>query len=230
MKTVIIFLLISTTLLVGKENVILLHGLGRTDKSMKPIEKKLKKAGYTVWNISYPSTKYSIEEICSLFVGKEIEKISKGTDSLSFVTHSMGGIILRYYLNTHNVNYNSIVMLCPPNQGSSLTDKLKREINWIYKSVNGPAGMQLGTDSSSIIHTLHEIRGNVGIIAGDKSMEPYFSWLISGSDDGKVLIEETKLNEMSDFIILHHTHTFMMNNKDTQEQIVYFLKNHKFKR
>ena len=120
-------------------------------------------------------------------------------------------------------------MLCPPNQGSMCTDTLKTEIAWLYRFINGPAGFQLGTERSSIINRLFKINGNIGVIAGDKSWEPFFSQIISGIDDGKVSIEETKLDEMTDFILLNHTHTFMMNNKDTQDQICHFLKFLKFK-
>lgn len=211
--------------------VILLHGLGRTSASMKPIEHRLKEEGYTVYSIEYPSTRYSIAELCTLYVEKELRTFLPACDTVCFVSHSMGGIIVRYLLTKKMFPCFRTVMLCPPNQGSSLTDSLKKYIGWLYRKINGPAGTQLGNDSLSIIPELPTFDGcALGIIAGDKSWEPYFSRLIPGRDDGKVSIEETKLAGMDDFIILNHTHTFMMNNRDTQDQIVHFLKYGRFKR
>ena len=213
----------------GSECVILLHGLGRTTLSMRPVEKRLEREGYTVHSIGYPSTSHTIEELCTSFVEKELDSLRLSCDTMHFVTHSMGGIIVRYLVSRGVVNCSRVVMLCPPNQGSTLTDSLKKYVNWLFARTNGPAGQQLGNDSAGIIGQLLPLGGcSVGIIAGDKTWEPYFSRLIPGTDDGKVAVEETKLPEMDDFIILNHTHTFMMNNRDTQDQIVHFLQQGSF--
>ena len=214
----------------AEECVILLHGLGTSSRSMRPIERFLKKHGYTVYNISYPSTRYSVEELCSRVVVPEIQKIMTKHDTLHFVTHSMGGIVVRYILTEHDLPCKSIVMLCPPNRGSELSDTLKSTIGWLYRMVMGPAGQQLGTDSASIIPKLQRLHCKVGVIAGDKSWEPYFSWIFPEKNDGKVTVSETRLQEMSDFVVLHHTHTFMMNNRDTQEHILHFIRYGRFHR
>lgn len=226
---VVIWMLLLSVDIFGSECVILLHGLGRTSFSMKPIETRLKKEGYTVHSIGYPSTKYSVEELCTLFVEKELSTIVPSCETVHFVTHSMGGILVRYMATRGVLSCGSVVMLCPPNQGSTLTDSLKKYIGWLFLKTNGPAGGQLGNDSASILRKLAPMQQcPVGIIAGDRTFEPYFSRLIPGVDDGKVSIEETELPEMDDFIILHHSHTFMMANDDTRDQIVHFLKHKKF--
>lgn len=226
---VVIWLLLLPVAICGSECVILLHGLGRTPFSMKPIETRLEKEGYTVHSIGYPSTRYSVEELCTLFVEKELKAIVSSGETVSFVTHSMGGILVRYMATRGVLSCGSVVMLCPPNQGSTLTDSLKKYIGWLFSKTNGPAGGQLGNDRASIIGKLAPMEQcPLGIIAGDRTFEPYFSRLIPGVDDGKVSIEETKLPEMDDFIFLHHSHTFMMVNDDVLDQIVYFLKHKKF--
>jgi len=229
-KMVIVLILLFTAINVhANECVVLLHGLGRTPASMKPIGRRLKKEGYAVHSIGYPSTRYSIADLCTLFVEKELDALSPSCDTIHFVTHSMGGIIVRYLLMRGTVSCGRVVMLCPPNQGSTLTDSLKKYVGRLYEKADGPAGEQLGNDSLSIIPKLAPLDGcAVGVIAGDKSWEPLFSRLIPGKDDGKVSVEETKLAGMNDFIVLNHTHTFIMNNRDTQDQIVHFLKNGKF--
>lgn len=228
MHSAAVLLLIGACGACCSECVLLLHGLGRSGVSMRPIERRLKKEGFSAHTISYPSTRYPIETVCSLFVEPAIDKYTREFDSVSFVTHSMGGIIVRYVLTKNNLNCKSVVMLCPPSGGSALSDSLKKTFGWMYRLANGPAGQQLGNDSLSILPKLGKLRCRIGVIAGDKSWEPYLSCMIPGSDDGKVAVNETVLPEMTDFIVLNHTHTFMMNNRDTQDQVVRFLKKGRF--
>jgi hypothetical protein len=195
---------------------------------MKPIENMLEKYDYTVYNIGYPSTKHSIELLCSLYIDPKIKEIQKKHDTLNFVTHSMGGIIVRYYVNTYNKPFKTCVMLCPPNHGSQLVDSLKQKVAWLYKVLNGPAGQQLGKSDNLFLSKLSPLNGAIGVIAGSKSWEPWLSKYIIGVDDGKVSLDETKLPEMNDYIVLPYTHTFIMNNDDTKKQIVHFLQRSHF--
>jgi hypothetical protein len=213
-----------------RECVILLHGLGRTRNSMKRIEKSLVKDSYTVWNESYPSSSENIEKL-------SIEHIEKGlascnqikAETIHFVTHSLGGIMVRYYLQEHKIgNLGKIVMLSPPNNGSEVADFLK-DI-YVYKLVMGPAGQQLGTDSNSLPGSMKAIDAHVGIITGNKTLDPWFSPLIPGEDDGKVSVESAKLREMSDFLIVGSSHAFIMKNDEVIDQIKCFLKHGTFER
>ncbi len=213
-----------------RECVILLHGMGRTRNSMKRIEKSLVKDSYTVWNESYPSTSENIEKL-------SIEHIEKGlafcneikAEMIHFVTHSLGGIMVRYYLQDHKIeNLGKIVMLSPPNKGSEVADFLKDV--YAYKLVMGPAGQQLGTDSSSLPGSMKAIDAHVGIITGNRSFDPWFSPLIPGEDDGKVSVESAKLEEMSDFLVVESSHAFIMGNTSVIDQTKFFLKHGKFKK
>ncbi len=211
-----------------RECVIVIHGMGRTKKSMKRLEKSLAKDNYTVWNESYPSRSESIEKL-------SIEHIEKGlvfcnetkAEAIHFVTHSLGGIMIRYYLQDHKIdNLGKIIMLSPPNKGSEVADFLK-DI-YMYKLAMGPAGQQLGTDSNSLPGSMKAIDACVGIITGNKTLDPWFSPLIPGVDDGKVSVESAKLEEMSDFMVVESSHAFIMKNALVIDQIKYFLKHGKF--
>jgi triacylglycerol lipase len=231
----ILVCLSGTHLYAAKRNecVILLHGLGRTRHSLKPIEKCLASNGYTVWNIGYPSTREDIESICSLYVEKEVEKAASTFAKVHFVTHSMGGIVVRYCLQNKpwlSGKIGRIVMLAPPNQGSEVADFLKKNAHYLYRAADGPAGEELSTDSTGITHRIARLPYEIGIIAGNKSWEPWFSYVIPGDDDGKVAVERTKLEEMSDFIVVPHTHTFIMNSEDVKGQILFFFANGKFRK
>ncbi len=207
------------------EAVICLHGLRRTKNSMGKIEKRLQKNGYTVFNRSYPSHKKTVEALSIEFLSPLIDIISKENfDKIHFVTHSLGGILVRQYLQNNRLPEGSrIVMLSPPNNGSEVTDLLK---DWkLYQLFNGPAGLQLGTDSLSIVKKLNPVKEDIGIIAGNLTLEPWFSIFIAGDDDGKVSTQSAKLTEMKDFLIVHEGHTFIAQDNQTIEQILFFLQN-----
>ncbi len=112
-------------------------------------------------------------------------------------------------------------MLSPPNKGSEVVDTLGE--TWLFELVNGPAGKELGTDRSSMPLTLGAADFEVGIITGSRSVNLILSLMIEGRDDGKVSIENAKLNGMKDFMVLPSTHPFIMKNKTVIEQTIYFL-------
>lgn len=205
----------------NSECVILLHGLARSASSMEKIEKRLIKEKYSVVNVNYPSRSYLIEELAEKVISKAISQC--GDKQINFVTHSMGGILVRQYLSHHKIeNLNRVVMLGPPNKGSEIVDKLGDLTG--FRLINGAAGMQLGTDDFSVPKKLGKANFNVGIIAGTKSINWILSTLISGIDDGKVSVINTKLDGMEDHIEIETTHPFMMKNSTVIEQIVHYLK------
>ncbi len=205
--------------------VILLHGLARSDSSFHKMEKSLQEEGYQTCNISYPSTKYPIEKLVSHFVLPEIKRCLKGENkTINFVTHSMGGIIVRY-IATQEITFElgRVVMLSPPNKGSETVDTLGGL--WLFKAINGPAGLQLSTENDSMPNTLGPAQFELGIITGNQSINLILSSMIEGTDDGKVSIESAKLEGMKDFLVVKATHPFIMKNKTAIEQTKYFLKN-----
>ncbi len=210
--------------------VVLLHGIRRSKDSMLRIEDALKDANYIVWNEGYPSTKAPIQKLAATYVAKGVEFCrNQGASKIHFVTHSLGGILVRQYLQANAVPAGSrAVMLSPPNKGSVLVDKLKKYS--LYRRVMGPAGEQLGTDAASVLDRLAPIAIEVGVIAGKSGLAPWFSPYIPGKDDGMVSIEQTKLPEMRDFIVIKSSHWFIMQNAQAVAQALYFLKYGKFKR
>lgn len=210
------------------EYVILLHGLARSKGSMETMQAALIEKGYGTCNIEYPSRGHGIEELAQTYVLPKIRECLSDKDvRLSFVTHSMGGIIVRSLMQKESFkNLNAVIMLSPPNQGSEIVDKLGG--NWLFDWINGPAGNQLGTDDMSMPNRLGAAKFKLGIITGNSTINPINSLLIPGPDDGKVSIERAKLSGMSDFLVVPVSHPFIMKNDEVIRQTLYFLDNYRF--
>ena len=208
--------------------VILLHGLGRTGLSMKRIESDLQRRGYDVVNIGYPSQRLSIRELADDFLPAALARQPPPPGvRVHFVAHSLGGIVLRSHLERHAVtNLGRVVMLAPPNHGSALADALRRI--GLLRRFLGPAFLQLGTTDQDVPQQLGPVRFELGVIAGDRTLNPLFSWLIPGPDDGKVSVASTRVEGMKDFVILHTSHTWMMWRRPVLDQIAHFLANGRF--
>ena len=219
----------------AQDCVVLLHGLLRSDSSMATLEQALSEQGYTVVNMDYPSTEYPIEHLADTYVAQAINQCHTHTHSNThgninsdidsnthFVTHSMGGILVRDYVDRHgSAGIGRVVMLGPPNQGSEAVDKLRflPVFGWLH----GPAGLQLGTDQQSRVKQLGAVDFELGVIAGTQSINPLLSVLIPGSDDGKVSVENTKVLGMKAHKTMSVTHPMMMKNEKVIGQTVQFL-------
>jgi triacylglycerol lipase len=204
------------------EKVVLLHGLARSSGSMKKMEESLSRADYQVLNIDYPSREYDIPELARM-IRKEIVSKTSDTEKVYFVTHSMGGIIVRYIQKNDPLpNIGRVVMLSPPNHGSEVVDALK-DI-WPFELINGPAGKQLGTDEMSIPQSLGPVNFEAGIITGDRSINWINSLIIPGDDDGKVSVNSAKVDGMADFFVVHVSHPFIIKNEGVISKCISFLK------
>ncbi len=195
---------------------------------MKKMDKALSESGYLVHNTTYPSTEKPVDELASEVIPTAVASCNKeGDRPIHFVTHSMGGILIRYFLQTNELdNLGRVVMLSPPNQGSEVIDKLSGVPG--FTAIHGPAGVQLGTDEDDVPSQLGPATFDLGIITGNRSINIFLSMMIPGPDDGKVSIERAKLEGMSDFLVVPHTHPFIMKSKLVIRQVLYFLEHGRF--
>ncbi len=212
------------------ECVILLHGLVRSNSSMEKIEEKLLSEGFNVVNYDYPSRDFSIAKLATNEIPKALKKCEQyATKKIHFVTHSLGGILIRYYLKDNEIeSLGRIVMLSPPNQGSEIVDELADVPG--YDILNGPVGRELGTDTKSVPLSLGPADYELGIITGNESINLILSQFIPGEDDGKVSVENAKLEGMADFLVVPHSHPFIMKSDNVIKQIISFLNDGQFDR
>lgn len=222
MGKVLAFVLAIAGLSRAQECVVLLHGLARTHKSMAAMETRLQKEGYHVVNFDYPSREHSIEKLASQFVPSAVAQC-ESDQKVNFVTHSLGGILVRQFLKDHPLTrLNRVVMLGPPNQGTQVVDNLGPVPG--FELFNGPAGMQLGTDEAGIPRNLGPANFEVGIIAGTRSINLILSLYLPNPDDGKVSVENTKLAGMKEHLQVPVSHPFLMKNPQVIDHTVAFLK------
>lgn len=212
------------------EHVILLHGLMRGPGSMEKMADALTEAGYSVDNRAYPSREQEIMALAESVIEAALATSeAREATRIHFVTHSMGGILIRAYLNRHRPEkLGRVVMLAPPNQGSEVVDQLR---DWrVFEWMNGPAGQELGTDEDSVPNQLGPVDFPLGVIAGDRRINWINSTMLPGPADGKVTVEATRVDGMTDHLVMQVTHPFIMKHADVITQTLAFLQNGRFDR
>jgi pimeloyl-ACP methyl ester carboxylesterase len=227
--TVTLTLLLVSGMALAAECVVLLHGLARTSSSLNVMQEALEEDGYLTANIDYPSREHDIEALAKLAVGEGLGicRAGENVEKIHFVTHSLGGILVRQYLSTESVDeLGRVVMLGPPNQGSNAVDDLDGVpgFDWL----NGPAGHQLGKGEASVPLALGPVDFELGVIAGNRTIDPITSAVLDDPDDGKVSVEDTKIDGMDDFVIVEHSHAFMMRMQQPIELTKKFLRTGSF--
>jgi len=211
------------------ECVVLLHGLARTSTSMNKMQRELEAAGFLTANIDYPSRDYTVEKLAGMAVmdGLEACRANDDVEKIHFVTHSLGGILVRQYLSTNKIaELGRVVMMGPPNQGSAAVDELidVPGFDWL----NGPAGRQLGKGDDSVPLQLGPADFELGVIAGNRTIDPVTSAVLENPDDGRVSVDDTRLDGMADFVVVEHSHAFMMRMQRPIELTIEFLRSGQF--
>jgi pimeloyl-ACP methyl ester carboxylesterase len=210
--------------------VIILHGLRGKSASFVKLEQALLEQGLNVCRIDYPSKDDSIQALANTAISAAMMRCERaGSDTLFFIAHSMGAILLRYYLQEHDVpKLAGVVLLSPPNHGIELIDAF--EWSRLFRQFNGPAGMQLSAKENAFIQSLEKPDYAVGVIMSKKSINPIASAFIPGKDDGRVSIESAKLDGMTDFVLVNSNHHVVMKKQETIDHIIAFIKTGRFDR
>ena len=214
-----------------KDIFIVFHGIYGEDKDLEQISKVLTDKGYPVVNIQYPTTEENIEQMTEKYISSIIEEHSKNLNrinferksrnekeiKLNFIVHSMGSVLLRYYLKTHEVsNIGKVLFISPPSHGSHLSD------NFISDSLLyfiGPAVAQIKTDKNSFVNTLGEPDYQCYILTGDHSDNFIYSLIIPGNDDGMIPLTTARLQNCIIKTIENTTHTTILKSEDTFKEI-----------
>lgn len=209
------------------EPVLLLHGLGRRAGCMRPLAARLERDGFAPRLLDYPSRHHRIVELVERYVRPEIDALS-GDGPVHAVTHSLGGLLVRAYAERHGLPDGSrVVMIAPPNRGSEVADLVAHlpPFRWWF----GPALDELGTAPGCVPATLGDCDFELGVIAGDRRLYPFFSPLFGGDHDGLVSVERARLDSADDFAVVHAGHAFIMRNPDVIAETAHFLRHGRFR-
>lgn len=200
---------------------------------MSPLATSLAADGYRVLNRSYASRRHHIESLARAVVGVRLSEIGRWDPPprrIHFVTHSLGGILVRWYAaNVGLPPGGRAVMIAPPHGGSEAADVLQphRAAQWWF----GPVLQELGTGPGSIPLSLGPIDGlEVGVIAGDRAGYPFFVRRFDDAHDGLVSVASTRIQGAADSIVLPLGHSFIAGQAATIRQASFFLRHGRFDR
>ncbi len=217
-----------------KTVVLMLHGLGRSRSSMKKLAKAVHDAtGWTVMTMEYASTRKPINDHVDA-----LDSVLRNlpADTIHLVAHSLGNIVIRRYLKTRtdpktgvqgDPRIGRIVMIGPPNQGAALARMFEniKPFEWIA----GKSGLELASDAEAFNRELAIPKVPFAIIAGSAFASRGGNPLIPGPDDLVVGVAETKLPGAAGFLVVPHTHTWLMDKKPVQQATARFLKEGKLR-
>lgn len=206
--------------------VLLVHGILRSTGTFTKLEEALIAQGFDAVAISYPSTRSTIEEHAE-GLARLLDR-QEGSETVSFVTHSMGGLVVRDLLAGEDawkdrIKVHRIVLVAPPNQGSAIA-RLLEEVP-AYRLVYGAAGQELTPEAAALIPGLE---APFAIIAGGRGDGRGFNPLLPGDDDGTVGLAETRLEGAADFLVVPEIHALISNHQDTIRATINFLKHGRF--
>ncbi|ARU56935.1 lipase [Oleiphilus messinensis] len=217
---------LQSTAYIESECVVLVHGLWRSGAAMQPIAEVLNQSGYNVVVIDYPSTRLAIPSLARTYIHEGVQECADSHPTkIHLVSHSMGAILIRQYLQDHMLPSGSkVVMLSPPNQGSELSERFAGR--WWFDGVVGPAASSL--TQHGIISRLAPLTVPVGIIAAKRNWSLWPDALLPEPNDGTVSLSSMALPEMNDWIEIESGHAMMRFNSAVQAQILHFLQHSHF--
>ncbi len=213
----------------GAEQVVLLHGLGRTERAMILLESALLEAGFEVHNIGYPSQQLPPEQLTALVSDRIEACCAHSGRTVHFVGHSLGGLLTRAYLAEYRPEHlGRVVQLGSPNGGSEIADAgMELDLAQALMNQAGPAAQALVTGPYGFAASLPAPDYPVGVIAGTQGNPLSDRWLPQ-PNDGLVSVQSARLEGMADFVTVDASHWQLRNRRDVAELTVRFLQSGAF--
>jgi len=208
--------------------VVLLHGIARTSGSLTRLERALRASGFATLNIDYASRRKPIAGLAD-DIHPEVARFAEREAPLHFVAHSMGGLVTRAYIAKYRPDrLAGVVMLGTPNGGSEVADLLSGYR--LYNAFYGPAGLELTTTSTSRPDALPAVDYPVGVIAGNRFIDPVAGLLVLPKpNDGRVSVQSAMVAGMADHIVVKASHTGLPRHAGAIEQTIAFLRDGRFR-
>jgi pimeloyl-ACP methyl ester carboxylesterase len=207
--------------------VVLLHGIAGRSLMLRRLEKALQRAGFATLNLDYESRKKPLDRLAHDIHPAIAAFAASQPGPIHFVTHSMGGLLARVYIARYRpARLGRVVMLGTPNGGSEIADRLKDVA--LYRAFFGPAGLQLVTTGDAALAALPPLDYEVGIIAGNRFLDPISALLLPWPNDGRVSVASSRLPDMTDHTTVKASHMGLLLHPTSVRQTIAFLRHGRF--
>ena len=192
---------------------------------MRTLGNMLKKRGYNVHLLGYPSRKLTPSMAADYIWRTYFYKINP-KKPIVIVTHSMGGLVMQHLLERYQPKgIHCLIMIAPPNHGVELVTKFKKSIftRWVLYVVGALPTHQLGLQKKPLapnighLYKCHLINGH--------TKKTLSGMLISGANDGIVSIKSTLIPKLVSITTLPYEHLVLIFRKKTAKTIVSCIKN-----
>ncbi|MGJ5178272.1 esterase/lipase family protein [Bradyrhizobium oligotrophicum] len=208
--------------------VVLLHGIAGRSLMLRPLEKRLHRAGFATLNLHYESRKKPLERLAEDIRPAIADFVAGLGGPIHFVTHSMGGLLARVYIDRFRpARLGRVVMIGTPNGGSELADRLQNV--GLYRAYFGPAGLQLVTTKDVTLAALPPADYEIGVIAGNRFLDPIAGlFVLPWPNDGRVSVDSCNLVEMTDTTTVKASHMGLLVHPTSFRQTLSFLRTGQF--
>ena len=204
-----------------KETVVLVHGMLMTGKVMAFLARRLRRCGFRTAVFDYPSRHRPLRDNArqlARFAGQ------LGAQRVHLVGHSMGGMLILHALQQDPpMPAGRVVLLGSPVRGSRVAQRLYSR---------APGRWLLGASAEAgLLEALPEHRygREIGVIAGDLPVGVgYVLGGMGAQHDGTVAVEETRLEQATDTLLLHVSHSTMLLSTQVAGQVCNFLQQGRF--
>lgn len=207
----------------AKTKVYIIHGHGGNRLLMNKITKHVQKEGYAVENFGYLSFSEDIVSVSERLYNKII---AENYDTISFVTHSMGALIVRnLYKRIEKSNcfpaIHRIVMIAPPNNGTPVADYFYPSKFWRF--ILGKNAIHLTTEDNSGANALPIPDCEIGLIFGIKGSKIGYNPFLKADNDGYIVPEHAMLGIEKDIAYIKAGHTSITQKSETVKLVINFL-------
>lgn len=212
----------------AKLPVVLIHGLFTGPWIMRMLGRSLRKDDRPVLYFGYSSRMRDIPDNAARFA-RWLE--AQGPGPYDVVTHSLGGIILRWAAANYDLpRVRRVVMIAPPNRGAIIADKLEAKIGPLFRLIYGETGRQLRRGCKGLAEHAGQVDADVGVIAGGRRAVRGFNPWIDGDNDQTVALEETILPGMKAIQLVKDVrHSALLFNRETHGYVKRFLQTGRFR-